>query len=75
MPSGPPELHEKWCNAGPYVGHGDSNALRLLAKGGLKPNRGGMFLIPAERTLSGEEISALDYLAWEWDYASEIVNG
>ena len=72
MPSGPPELHRKWCDFGPYDGHGDSNALKYLADRGLKPNRGGVFVIPTQRCLTGEENSALDYLFMEWDYATEI---
>lgn len=75
MPSGPAWLHEKWCDYGPYIGHGDSNALHLLEKGGLKPNRGGMFLIPKSRKLTDEENSALDYLFMEWDYGTEVVDG
>jgi hypothetical protein len=70
MPSGPPELHRKWCDHGPYIGHGDSNALYYLAQRGLKPTRGGVFYIPHGRALTDEENSALDYLFMEWDYAS-----
>jgi len=70
MPSGPPELHRQWCDRGPYVAYGDANALHLLQQGGLKPNRGGMFLIPKGRVLTDDETSALDYLFMEWDYGS-----
>lgn len=73
MPSGPPTLHDKWCNAGPYIGYGDSNALHHLEQQGLKPNRGGMFMIPKDRVLTDEDNSALDYLFMEWDYGSETV--
>lgn len=71
MPSGPPALHRFWCDFGPYEGHGDSNALHYLADGGLKPNRGGIFIIPKGREMGALENSALDYLFMEWDYASE----
>lgn len=72
MPSGPPDLHEKWCNFGPYSGLGDSNALHYLAERGLRPNQGGIFMIPHDRITTDEENSALDYLFLEWDYGSEI---
>ena len=71
MPSGPPELHRKWCQAGPWQGHGDSNALHYLEQQGFKPTRGGMFIIPGMHVISEEESSALDYLWMEWDYAVE----
>jgi hypothetical protein len=72
MPSGPPELHEKWCGFGPFKGFGDSNALKYLRDRGLQDCRG-VFRIPRARVLTDEESSALDYLFMEWDYASEIV--
>lgn len=80
MPSGPAGLHEKWQNAGPFYGYGDSNALDYLAQRGLKlpTTRGwenGTFYIPASRKLTEEEESALDYLVMEWDYAVERVDG
>jgi hypothetical protein len=69
MPSGPPELHEKWCNAGPYYGHGDRNALAFLAGRGIKEIKNGFFQIPKSRVLDAEECNALDYLFMEWDFA------
>lgn len=71
MPSGPPELHEKWQNAGPFYGFADANALHLLDAAGIIPWRDGYFRIPKSRVLTDEENSALDYLFMEWDYAVE----
>jgi hypothetical protein len=73
MPSGPPELHRKWCDRGPYEGHGDSNALHFLGERGIRPSRGGIFYLQANRPLDDEENSALDYLFMEWDFACQVL--
>ena len=74
MPSGPPELHRYWeAQAGPDRSP-DGAALDFLSERGLKPNRGGVFPIPAKRKLTPEECRALDYLCMEWDYGSERVD-
>lgn len=70
MPSGPPELHEKWCNKGPFRGFGDSNAVRFLMERGIHSDRG-VYRLPKTKRLTEEEGSALDYLCMEWDYAVE----
>jgi hypothetical protein len=60
MPSGPPELHEKWGD--------DGAALRYLDQHGIKSDRGGMLHGPTDRELTEEENSAVTYLVLEWDY-------
>lgn len=60
MPQGPSNLHEKWGD--------DGAALNALRSVGLRPNRGGVFIIPADVILSAESMSALSYLVQEWDY-------
>lgn len=66
MPSGPPELHEKWRKHGPYEG-GLANAVKYLEDRGFKLNRNWTWTAP-DRFLSTEESMAIDYLILEWDF-------
>lgn len=66
MPSGPPELHEKWSNYYPE-GFGDQNAMRFLREAGFKLTDGWTWIAPG-REPTEEEWSAINYLVWEWDF-------
>ena len=60
MPSGPPELHEKWGD--------DGVALRYLEERNFQVSRGGIIHGPLTREGTEEERSAIEYLCAEWDY-------
>lgn len=66
MPSGPPELHEKWSNAD--NGSGDFNAINYLKRAGYKLE-GWFWVKPTEtHEMTEEEQSAIHYLIVEWDF-------
>jgi hypothetical protein len=68
MPSGPPELHEKWTKRGPTEA-GDTNATLYLESRGYKMSQHWNWFKPSEDHVpTEEEIEALNYLVWEWDY-------
>lgn len=68
MPSGPPELHEKWCARDPE-GRGDMAAMGHLEAAGYKLGRDWHWTLPSpDHVPTAEELSALDYLVLEWDY-------
>lgn len=68
MPSGPPELHEKWCDHGPNQS-GDANAIAFLEAAGYKLSRDWQWTLPSPgHAPTDEENSALDYLVLEWDF-------
>lgn len=68
MPSGPPELHEEWCNRSP-TGDGDFEAMRYLRKRGYKLTDKWFWVAPSRyHTPSAKENSAINYLMWEWDF-------
>lgn len=61
MPSGPPELHEKWGD--------DLTAMDFLKKRGLRLLRSYQWVLPEGReTPDEEELSAISYLFLEWDF-------
>lgn len=68
MPSGPPELHEFWCNHGPTE-YGDLNAMKYLKDRGYKLTKKWSWVLPSKgyepRALDN---SAINYLCWEWDF-------
>ncbi len=66
MPSGPPELHDKWCEYGPTE-MGDVNAIKYLENRGFKLGRDFFWTAP-DRFISTEESMAIDYLILEWDF-------
>lgn len=81
MPSGPPELHEKWSNY--YTDYedermllcGDINACRYLKEQGFTLNRDWTWYHPKRpdlESLTEEEWSAIIYLIQEWDYGSLV---
>lgn len=72
MPSGPPELHEKWCKFGPYES-GDLNAQKYLQDRGFRLTRQWMWLKP-NREVTQEENEAVGYLCMEWDFGGIIGN-
>lgn len=68
MPSGPPELHAKWCALDPH-GCGDLAAQRFLQERGyrlLMPQWA--WAPPADHTPTEEEREAAFYLVAEWDF-------
>lgn len=73
MPSGPPELHKKWCEAGPYPGDGNLNAQDYLKRQGYRLRKDWQWDKPTlDHQPTEEEWSALDYLVVEWDFGSII---
>ena len=61
MPQGPAHLHEKWQS--------DSNACKYLENRGYTLTRGYEWKLPsAEHKPSAEELEAMNYLVWEWDF-------
>lgn len=69
MPSGPPELHEKWCAFGPHEDNGDLNAQTYLKSKGYRLTRQWFWVKPnTEHIPTEEEYSAINYLCWEWDF-------
>lgn len=70
MPSGPPELHKKWCNAGPHEGQGDFNAMHFLRERGYTLTDTWFWKLPPGKTdmPEGEEGEAMYYLQAEWDF-------
>ena len=71
MPSGPPELHEKYCNLGPHEGIGDANAITFLESKGYVLSGDWFWSHPEKKNydlMSEEEYEALCYLCWEWDF-------
>lgn len=73
MPSGPPELHEKWSAYGPS-GCGDHNAMNFLQSRGFILSRKWEWFHPLQdktlQTLEEDEYEAICYLVWEWDFGS-----
>lgn len=71
MPSGPPELHEFWSNFNEH-GYADTNAKRYLVSQGYKEgdgeNRWEWFRPSLDHEPTELEISAINYLMWEWDW-------
>lgn len=84
MPSGPPELHEKFCKLGPHFmqgddqewGLGDANAQHFLESRGfiLSPRWEWFHLNPEKTysTMSDDEAEAIYYLQVEWDFGGFI---
>lgn len=69
MPSGPPELHEKWRKYGPHEDSGDSNAIKFLKDRGWQLGRDWFWTQPHQSHVTTEdEASAIDYLVLEWDF-------
>jgi hypothetical protein len=60
MPSGPPELHEKWKD--------DGNATEYLEKRGYTLTRQWEWIKPKDHEPTDEEKEAIYYLIVEWDY-------
>lgn len=60
MPSGPPELHERWG--------GDAAAIEHLTERGFAFPPGGIIVPPRNHEESEDDASALTYLFLEWDY-------
>lgn len=60
MPSGPPELHEKWGGDGPALDH-------LRRRG--YTNKRGVIRPPEGHDETPEDASAILYLRSEWDYS------
>lgn len=79
MPSGPPELHEYWCAAGPYDGDGDLNAIRHLQERGFAQcysfDLSLDWIAPDGLKPTALDLSAIDYLALEWDWGGLIEPG
>ena len=72
MPSGPPELHEKWCAHGPYE-FGDWNAQRFLQDRGWVLGRNWHWTPPTPgHEETPEESEAINYLVWEWDFGGVL---
>lgn len=67
MPSGPPELHEKFGD--------DSNAWSVLFRAGYTDDRGMIVPPDEEHRPTEEEREAIEYLILEWDYAWDYSNG
>lgn len=59
MPSGPPELHERWQS--------DTNAMQFLEQRGFVLKRDWTWIAPHE-PVTADEASALTYLILEWDF-------
>lgn len=71
MPSGPPELHEKWCAAGDLGG--DGNAQKYLCDRGWTLLTTWQWREPTPGySPTPEEISAINYLMWEWDFGGIV---
>lgn len=65
MPSGPPELHEKWGD--------DASAMRFLKVRGWKLLRSWEWVKPSKaHVITEEEHQALDYLILEWDFGTGV---
>lgn len=61
MPSGPPELHEKWET--------DGKAIRYLEACGYKLTKHFHWLLPdRNHRPTNEEQEAITYLIYEWDF-------
>ncbi|WP_133254300.1 hypothetical protein [Phenylobacterium deserti] len=71
MPSGPPELHAEWCDAGPDDG-GDFNAQAHLKAAGYTLTRGWEWIPPPGRQPTERDISAINYLIMEWDFGGLV---
>lgn len=68
MPSGPPELHEYWCNKDPD-GSGDWAAIRYLKSKNYTLLPTFFWVKPSpDHVPTAEENMALNYLWWEWDF-------
>lgn len=67
MPSGPPELHEFWSNFDPD-GYADMNAANYLKKQGYREDRFEWLRPSLEHEPTELELSAINYLMWEWDW-------
>jgi hypothetical protein len=69
MPSGPPELHAKWCALDPH-GNGDIAAITYLQQHGWRYNSRWEWIPPAcrRRRCPDEEAEAISYLIMEWDW-------
>lgn len=70
MPSGPPELHEYWCNKDDE-GVGDRAAWTHLASRGYKNRKGIIYHPDPNHQELPEDGKAIDYLCAEWDWAFE----
>lgn len=71
MPSGPAELHQKWCDKDPH-GFGDLAAMAHLRKQGLILTDGWCWKAPAHYEPDEEAKSAISYLMLEWDFGGLI---
>lgn len=68
MPSGPPELHEYWSNKDEN-NYADVNAQVYLQKQGYTLVNGFEWNRPSlDHEPTEEELSAISYLMWEWDW-------
>lgn len=68
MPSGPPELHDKWCKYGPHEG-GDFNAQWYLKRCGWTLEKNWTWTKPrTDYEPSEDEFEAIKYLIMEWDF-------
>lgn len=69
MPSGPPELHEKFC-AMDADGCGDLAAQVFLHERGYRLTEGWGWSLPSpDHVPTASEIEAVNYLCWEWDFS------
>jgi hypothetical protein len=72
MPSGPPELHEKFCALADDGMSGDSAAMRFLEGRGFKLTRQWTWVPPENHTITEEENEAIYYLIAEWDFGGIV---
>lgn len=68
MPSGPSGLHQYWSAKGPYYEHGNWNAQKHLTDRGYILTPKWEWISPTVDEPEEEDWSAINYLAWEWDF-------
>lgn len=68
MPSGPPELHQYWCDKDP-IGSGDTAAWEYLKSRGYRDRKFVIYHPDPNHKESEEDAKAINYLCWEWDWA------